>query len=243
MIRRDHQFKPDVKHLLVDLDGTLLGNHQVPLSFHFVSKAIGILKKQVGLRKAAKILYSINEEFKKPSRHLTNDIRVVQLFSKHLNISIEEGRLILRKALSVIFPEMKKHFYPIPGALEFLDWAKDRFPLTLATNPVWPLEIIELRVKWAGIDPSIFGLITDAKTMHACKPTAEYYKEILKLQKLKPAECLLIGNERKMDLPAINAGIRVFIVGPYKTLTPLTPLRSRVPAWQGSFKDLKGMLK
>ena len=44
----------------------------------------------------------------------------------------------------------------------------------------------------------------------ACKPTLEYYEELLAQEKFKAEDCLLIGNERKMDLPATRAGIAVF---------------------------------
>jgi FMN phosphatase YigB (HAD superfamily) len=236
-----------VKHLLVDLDGTLLGNQSLPLQLEFVGRTLAALKKYIGLKKAAALLFDVHREFGRPSKISTNDVRVVELISRRLNLTLEETRHLIREGLSVIFPSLKRHFYPIPGSKEFLEWAKDHYDLTLATNPVWPREIVEMRVKWAGIDPSLFGIITRASTMHAVKPHPEYYREILEQQKLSANDCLLIGDDVKMDLPATEVGIRVFIVdskkGAEKNLTLLKTSKDAAPAWRGNYSELKTLLE
>lgn len=236
-----------VKHLLVDLDGTVVGNRPVALSVDFARRALRAMKPYGGLRKSAKILIEINKEFGRASKDITNDIRVVELFSRRLKISPEDARKILRENLLILFPYLEKHFYPMPGAKEFLMWAKEHYPLTLATNPVWPLEVIELRVKWAGVDPKIFSNITHVRQMTACKPAREYYEGILKQENLNPDDCLLIGNDVKMDLPASKCGIRVYIVSRAKRMTalkasPANP-KSAAQAWRGSFACLQKALK
>lgn len=246
-----------IKHLLVDLDGTLLGNRNLPLSFDFVRQALTTLKQYRGWRKAATTLLEIRRELALANPvKATNDVRVVELFAKRMDLSLDESRKILRESVSIIFPGLKKHFYPIPGSKDFLDWAKDRYPLTLATNPVWPVEIAELRVRWAGIDPSIFTQITHVTRMHACKPHPAYFEEILEQQQLSAEECLLIGDELKMDLPATQVGIRVFIVESPKnasdgkndpTITAkiqsLNHPRAKALAWKGTYPALRTLLE
>lgn len=232
-----------VKNLLVDLDGTLLGNKNITLSYDFVKQALQALKVYGGIANGAKLLYAIGKELDKTSKVMTNDLRIVELASKQLNLPIEEARKVVREGIHKIFPTLERHFFPVPGAKEFLEWAKDRYPLTLATNPVWPPEIIELRVKWAGLDPSIFSEITHVRKMHAYKPSNQYYEEILDQQGLKAEDCLLIGDNMKMDLPATRVGIRVFIVGPYKTVSPIRTTHSRAQAWKGSYKALRELLQ
>lgn len=234
---------PPVKHLLVDLDGTLLGNRNLPLSLDFLREVFAILRKHGGFRQTARLLLAVQDEFRRPSAQLTNDLRALGVFAKKLNMPIEEARTFIRESLFAIFPKLGRHFYPIEGAQEFLEWAKDIFPLTLATNPVWPSEIIDMRIRWAGLDPAMFGRITHARTMHACKPTREYYEEILSQQGLKPEDCLLIGNDMKMDLPATVTGIRVFIVGPFNKIKPLTYQGAKAPAWRGSYTSLRRVLE
>ena len=232
-----------VKHLLVDLDGTILGNRNLALSAEFGKQALRTLKVYGGWRKAAKVLFAMNKEFTRPSKDSTNDIRVVALFAQQMNLSIEEGARVLRDGVRKIFPSLEKHFYPIEGAKDFLDWARENYTLTLATNPVWPTEIIELRVRWAGIDPSIFRSITHIREMHACKPAMEYYDEILTLGGLRAEDCLLIGNDVKMDLPATRVGIRTFIVGPFKTVSALKYPKGKAEGWKGSYIALRELLE
>lgn len=236
-----HTNRP-VKNLLVDLDGTLLGNKNITLSYDFVKQALSKLKVYGGIANGAKLLYSIGKELNKTSKDLTNDLRIVQLASQQLNLSLEDARKVVREGVSTIFPTLERHFFPIQGAKEFLDWAKDHYPLTLATNPVWPPEIIELRVKWAGLDPSIFSEITHVRKMHSYKPSPQYYEEILAQQGLKAEDCLLIGDNMKMDLPATRVGIRVFIVGQFKTVSPIRTTKSRAQAWKGNYKALRQLL-
>ncbi len=229
------------KHLLVDLDGTLLGNNALPLSVEFVKESMLSLNRFGGWRKSASVLLAIQKEFSTKGLR-KNDIRIVELFAKKMELSLEESRSVLRESLFVIFPKLEKYFFPIQGAKEFLDWAKDHYELILATNPVWPPEIVEMRVKWAGIEPKLFSYMTHIREMHACKPSAEYYNGILETKKLKAEECLLIGNDMKMDLPAQRVGIRVFIVGDYKKLTVLEGSRKDAAAWRGSYGHLKELL-
>jgi FMN phosphatase YigB (HAD superfamily) len=233
---------PPVRHLLVDLDGTLLGNRSVPLSLEFARRSLEAMRKYGGWRKSVRTLLTIQQELKRASRETTNDNRVIRHFAEAVGVPHEEGRRLLREHLAAIFPALERHFYPVPGAREFLEWARERYPLTLATNPVWPPEIVELRVRWAGIDPSIFGFVTHVRRMHACKPEKAYYEEILELQGLKADECLLVGDDVKMDLPATKAGVRVFIVGKYARLARLEPKGARAQAWRGSYADLRALL-
>jgi FMN phosphatase YigB (HAD superfamily) len=220
-----------------------LGNRGFRLSLSFIKQSIDAFRPYGGIRKAAQVLMAIQRELKEPSSSDdTNDHRVVALFSKQMNLSIEEARSVLREGTLAIFPSLQPYFYPVEGAKDFLDWAQKHYPLTLATNPVWPPEIVEMRVKWAGIDPSIFGSMTHARTMHSCKPSPQYYNELLQQQSLRAEDCLLIGDDVKMDLPATKVGIRVFIVGKNTHLGPLRFTGAKAPAWRGSYHHLHTLL-
>lgn len=232
-----------VKHLLVDLDGTLLGNRSIPLSVEFVAKSLKALNKHVRLADGARTLLAVQSVFRKPSTESTNDVRIVEIFSKKLGLPLDEARQFVRESLATIFPTLSRHFYPMPGAKSFLDWAKDHYTLMLATNPIWSPDIIEMRVRWAGIDPKIFGDITHVRKMHAFKPSPEYYQEILAQQGYQAADCLLIGNDYKMDLPATQVGVRVFIVGKSKPATSVKYPGASASAWKGSFEELREMLE
>jgi FMN phosphatase YigB (HAD superfamily) len=232
-----------VKQLLVDLDGTLLGNRNIALSYDFLKQTLSSVRMYGGFRQASSALLAVAGEMRKASKDLTNDRRTIEIFSKRMNVSIEEGARILRETVSTVFPTLERHFYPIAGAKDFLAWAQEKYPLTLATNPVWPPEIIELRVRWAGIDPSIFGQVTHARRMHAYKPSREYYLEILEQIGAKAEDCLLIGDNVKMDLPATRVGIPVFIVGKYKKTERLKYPGAKAQSFRGSYLALRKLLE
>ncbi len=233
-----------IKHLLVDLDGTLVGNRGTPMAIKFMQLSYSELRKRaptLNRIRALKALLGINKQFKSALGGEPNDVRLVQYFSNATGLSTEHSRSVLKSGVNSIFPHLKPYFYPMPGAYDFLEWAKQHFSLTLATNPVWPTEIITLRATWGGIDTSIFKNITHIRSMSACKPKAHYFREILLQSGLRPEETLLIGNDFKMDLPATRIGIPVFIVHPSRKLEQI---RSKgAHAWQGHFGDLKTILQ
>lgn len=240
-----------VKHLLVDLDGTLLGARNVPLQIEFIARSLRALRKYGGWWTAFRSLVAIKKELAQaPSEvieEITNDKRAADAFARSLGLPIDEGTQILQEVMSNLFPLLKRHFFPVEAARDFLEWAKNHYPLTLATNPVWSEDIVRLRVEWAGINPDYFSQITHARIMHSCKPTPEYYREVLALHRLEPHQALLVGNEFKMDLPAIRVGIPVFIVAPAQAKRSQLPKRintpkNSAPAWVGSFGQLRSML-
>ncbi len=236
--------KYPVHTLLVDLDGTLLGAYNFLAHARFIRKTLWHLRKQAGWLNSLKAMSALQKTFymKKFTVDKTNSEKATNALSQALKLPFEQSEKVLVDLTSVVFPSLKIYFYPIKGAVEFLDWAHKRYTLILATNPVWPQEIIEMRVRWAGIDPAIFKSITHAKRMHACKPDIQYYKEILEQEKVAPQDCMLIGNDMRNDFPAVKAGIAVYIVGKKGGPHSIRTENGCATAWSGDFKSLKGLL-
>ncbi len=232
------------QHLLCDLDGTLIDSGGLMVHFEFITRTLPLMKKHQGWMAAYQALKKGAEVLKKPSRTKTNRERLIETFAHQLKLSHEDAEKALVDSLGSVFPKLKSHFGKIHGAAKFLEWAKEHYSLTLATNPVWPVELVHMRMQWGGIDPNYFQSITTADRMHACKPSLEYYHEILKQQHFKPEECLMIGNERKMDLPATQAGLSVFLIRTEaKQLTCIEAPTDKHPgAWRGNYHHLKSLL-
>lgn len=231
-----------VRHLLVDLDGTLLGAHDFPMHIQFATTTIKLLRQHGGWRQSIRAIRAVFQELDRPSLGPTNEERAAQVFARALNRSPEEGHALWKESIQTIFPQMKRYFFEVPGAIDFLTWARERYPLTLATNPVWTEEIVHLRMKWADLDPSWFHSITHSEKMHACKPSPEYYAEVLNQEKLTPQDCILIGNDPKKDLPAVRIGIPVFILSAQPKIQKMRIEGQKAPAWRGTFPQLKTLL-
>jgi FMN phosphatase YigB (HAD superfamily) len=238
------------RHLLVDLDGTLLSARDLPLTIDFITQVIRAFRPHFPWYRTIQTLRALNADLHRPApeglRDLTNDRRAAHILAAQVGVTVEAAERILRETIPVIFPSLKRHFYPRRNALEFLAWARETYGpanLTLATNPVWPEDLVRLRMEWAGIDPGLFGWISHAGVMHACKPTQEYYVEVLRLRGLESADCALVGNDLKMDVPATRLGIPVFIVSDDPRLVRLPVEKGAAPAWRGDFAAIRRALE
>ncbi len=237
-----------VDTLLIDLDGTLVDMGGLFVSIDFFRHALAHLKAQLGLKKGLKVLYRVHREMTRKETPLaiagfTNDQKVIRALAKAADINEDTARSLLDELLRSVFPRLERHFKPVPGAQDFIQWAKPRYKLILATNPVWPVDVIIQRVQWAGINSSDFVFISNAANMHHIKPDRRYYEEILKLNQLNPEQCLHIGNEIEMDFPATDAGIAVFILSSRPRLRKLIRKKQKSPGFRGGFKGLKKLLE
>lgn len=82
----------------------------------------------------------------------------------------------------------------------------------LATNPLFPAIATRSRVRWAGLQPEDFELITTYENSSFCKPNPDYYREILGKLNLQPEECLMVGNDVAEDMVARKLGMQVFLL-------------------------------
>lgn len=231
----------NIRHLLVDLDGTLLGSRDLFLRWGFITGVIREIKKEVpgaGILTSLRALRAMRLALEAPNAQIRNEVRASRAFGEALGMKEDAAQKLLHQIVKTCFPRLKPHFFPISGASDFLHWAKEHFVLHLATNPVWPREVVELRLKWAGLEPSLFQFIANAEVMHACKPTLEYYRELLTVLKVSPTECLMIGDSEKKDLPAVQVGIPVFLLG-----RQANAHQTDKHTWKGNFSALRSMLE
>lgn len=84
--------------------------------------------------------------------------------------------------------------------------------LILATNPLFPQAATHSRIRWAGMQPEDFELVTTFENSSFCKPNVRYYEEIVHTLGLNPAQCLMVGNDVGEDMIAGKLGMRVFLL-------------------------------
>jgi len=89
---------------------------------------------------------------------------------------------------------------------------KTGYQLVLATNPIFPSVATESRIRWAGLEPSLFSLYTTYENTGYCKPNPLYYADLLQRLNLNPAECLMVGNDVGEDMVARTVGMDVFLL-------------------------------
>lgn len=82
----------------------------------------------------------------------------------------------------------------------------------LATNPIFPKAATDSRIRWAGLDPDDFELITTYENSTHCKPNLDYYRDILATVRLNPEDCLMVGNDVEEDMIAGELGMQTFLL-------------------------------
>ena len=85
----------------------------------------------------------------------------------------------------------------------------------LATSPVFPKIATIERMSWAGLDPSLFDIITTYENSRLSKPNPAFYKDLADRLGLKPEECLMVGNDTLDDMVAREEGLNVYLVTDY----------------------------
>lgn len=84
--------------------------------------------------------------------------------------------------------------------------------VALATNPIFPAIATKKRIAWAGLVPEDFELYTTYENSNYCKPSLEYYKEIINKLGVNPEECIMVGNDVGDDMVAEKLGMKVFLL-------------------------------
>ena len=86
------------------------------------------------------------------------------------------------------------------------------YRLVLATNPLFPQVATHSRIRWAGMQPEDFELVTTYENARYCKPNLRYYEEIIEKLGLNPSECLMVGNDVGEDMITEKLGMKTFLL-------------------------------
>jgi FMN phosphatase YigB (HAD superfamily) len=211
----EHSQKNTIEAVLFDLDGTLLRaqmNEFIPQYIIGLSEYCADLVKP---KKFTKALLAIIRDliYTEGDSGMTNEERVYTQMEK--NLAIPES--VMRKSLTHFkdngLDALKELIQPIPLAGKIVkDCLKKDIPLVLATNPVFPMFMIQARMQWAGLEEDSFTYITSFENSHYCKPQAGYFQEIADHLDVDPQNCLMVGNDSCHDLAASAIGMKTYLV-------------------------------
>ncbi len=98
-------------------------------------------------------------------------------------------------------------------AKKTVDALKEKgFRVGLATNPIFPAVATRARIRWAGLKPEEFEFYTTYENSRYCKPSPDYYKNILDTYGISAKSCVMVGNDATEDTAAEKLGIKVFLL-------------------------------
>ena len=205
-----------IKHILFDLDGTLLPMVQDEfVKFYMPLLAKSYMGAGVSLdpKKFIGAVWAGYEAMVKNDGSRTNREAFWSYMEPELPISTEESENIALKFYENEFNQAICTTKPTPVSNQIVKKAKSRGLETyLATNPVFPRCATMNRIRWAGLDAEDFKVITTYETCTYCKPNLEYFRGILEEFSLDPSECLMVGNDVEEDLAIRSLGVKTYLV-------------------------------
>jgi FMN phosphatase YigB (HAD superfamily) len=205
---------PRFTTLLLDLDGTLLDVEMQSFLEAFFPLAAARFGGPGEARRISQALAAAAREMLTASDGArTVDLLFLESFAPAVGRTPDQVRATLSAFYRAEFERMRRLVRPIPGARAFVERALGLgCELVLATNPVFFLEAIGARVRWAGLADVPFALVTGAELMHWTKPHPGYYRQILQLTGRRAGQCLMAGDDPRMDMAAKQAGIATWLV-------------------------------
>ena len=231
------------RHILFDLDGTLLPMRQEQFVAYYMPLLAGAYEKQKeGVDKKA-LIAAVWDGYKAMIGNdgsRTNREAFWEHMEGRLPVPQKEAEEIALDFYRDDFNRAKAVTHPSLWAKKAVKAAKENGgKVYLATNPVFPRCATENRIRWAGLDAADFEIITTYEDCRFCKPDPRYFSDLLERFSLDPEECLMAGNDVEEDLAAAKVGISTFLVTDTMENFKNLPIRSD---YQGSLQELAGFL-
>jgi len=198
-----------VKALLVDYDGTLAYvDEEVFTKSYFAQLKTFVQNRFSAVISAEKVLKCVEHITAFADGVKNNYERFLSCFG--MDDSSVDARTIFNEFYSSeSFDALRELVKANLEVFELLKRAKQNGLITvLATNPVFPKVAVVKRLEWINLKEKDFDLITHMENFHFCKPDPRYYLEICSTIKVRPEDCMMIGNDELLDRACEQVKIR-----------------------------------
>ncbi len=201
--------------LLLDLDDTLLNTNQdifVPAYLRALSTGFDSRLNPTAVAPAllsSTALMNQSEDFSRTLREVFE-----AAFSPQFGLTSQEFNSHMEEFYSQVFPTLQGITSQNPHTTPFIEWAfAQGFRVLIATDPLLPRAATWHRVRWAGLEPERFELISTFDDFHFSKTHVAYYAEVLGRVGWPEGPVLMVGNDMERDiLPAKQLGLATFFV-------------------------------
>jgi len=215
----------DLSHIqavLFDLDGTLLQVEMSAFIPRYVAGLAGCFDDLIVPKKFNRaFLNGIRELFVGSTAGDTNEERLLAVLQNDLAITREEFRLRLARFRDEGADDLADLVSGIPEAKKVVELCRSRgLKLVLATNPVFPMFMIDARKRWSGLDETSFDHVSSFENSRYCKPRQAYFEEVAEAIGVAAEQCLMVGNDSNHDLAATSAGMTTYLVDTYLVERP-----------------------
>lgn len=201
--------------LLLDLDDTLLDTNLeafMPAYFQALSQHMANHTAPNTMLRALIAGVNLMNESEDPTRTL-QEIFDADFYPK-LGISRDEMAELIEDFYDHIFPTLAQHTRLRSEAVPLIEWALTcGYRIAIATDPLFPRKATYHRLRWAGLDPNRFELVSSFEHFHFTKTHPAYYAEVIGRLGWPEGPILMVGNDVARDLiPAHRLGLKTFLV-------------------------------
>ena len=199
--------------LLLDLDDTLLDTNMdafVPAYFGALAKHLkGHVSSEVmlpALMSGTQLMLASEDP-----AHTLQEIFEADFYPK-LGVPKEQLSDVIEQFYDEVFPTISHVTKKREGAVELVDWAfAQGYRVAVATDPLFPRKATYHRIRWAGLEPERFDLVSSFETFHFSKSHPAYFAEMLGRLGWADGPVLMVGNDIERDLlPAQKLGLATF---------------------------------
>ena len=203
-----------MKAVLFDLDGTLLPmDLKVYLKDYFVRLTAKMVANGYDEKRMVDGFYAGMHAMANCDGSCTVQQALMKYRVEAFGENLTELEALFDEYYRVEFQEVQKSCGFNPKAAETVRKIKEMgYRVILATNPMYPRNATESRIRWAGLLPEDFEHFTTYEEYCNCKPNTKYYEEVLEKMGLQAEECLMVGNDVDEDMVAENIGMKVFLL-------------------------------
>jgi FMN phosphatase YigB (HAD superfamily) len=200
--------------ILFDMDGTLLDiDLGAFLRRYFAALAAVAAVSFPGIEIMPAILASTDAMQRSHPGSTNRDVFYAD-FLERTGIDLGEHWPVFEQFYQEVFPTLRRGEGPHAGAREAVETALGLgMPVAIATNPIFPQIAQRTRLAWAGLGDLDLPIVTSYEDLHACKPDPAYFTETAGLIGVDRRECVMVGDDRSLDLAAADVGMRTFYVG------------------------------
>jgi len=201
-----------IEAVLFDLDGTLLDNdiHKfMPPYMQALSARLARLVPPARLERD--LLASTEKMMTHTDEGKTNEAAFWEAFEAAIGIPRAVLQPITDDFYAHDFAALGEYAQRRPLARPLVEYVLSTGrKAVVATNPLFPRAAILWRLEWAGVADLPFSLITSYEVMHSAKPQPRYFAEIAAMIDTPAPQCLMVGDDRAMDAPSMDVGMRFF---------------------------------
>lgn len=207
-----------MRAVLFDLDGTLL---DLDLDAFLVRYFAALERAAVPLAQQATDAGSFMTAMGDATRAMmkrhpgrTNQAVFYEELLRRTGIDLDRHWPVFEAFYRDVFPRLADTAAPAPGAQRAFTVARALgLRVAIATNPIFPRVAVDHRLAWAGLADAGADVVTTYEQMESCKPYPEYFLQTAALLGVAPQDCMMVGDDPVLDLPARAVGMRTYYVG------------------------------